>query len=75
MKLAALVLVIVALGLPLNDLPRYALLVVAAVLVFTGTVSTSRMRWLGALAVAGFAFSRRSCRRHRASRRATTSSW
>ncbi len=53
MKLAALVLVIVALGLPLNDIPRYALLVVAAVLVFTGTVTTSRMRWFGALAVAG----------------------
>ena len=53
MKLAALLVVIATLGLPLNDLPRFALLVVAAVLVFTGTVSTSRMRWLGALLVAG----------------------
>ena len=53
MKLAALLVVIAALGLPLNDLPRFALLVVAAVLVFAGTVTTSRARWLGALAVAG----------------------
>ena len=52
MKLAALALVIAALGLPLNDLPRFALLVVAAVLVFTGRVSTSGRRWLAALALA-----------------------
>ena len=52
MKLAALALVIAALGLPLNDLPRFALLVVAAVLVFTGRVSTSSRRWLAALVLA-----------------------
>ena len=52
MKLAALALVIAALGLPLNDLPRFALLVVAAVLVFTGTGvdepscdGSARWRW------------------------------
>ena len=49
MKLAALVLVVAALGLPINDLPRFALLVVAAVLIYAGTVST-RMPgpWIGA---------------------------
>ena len=52
MKLAALALVIAALGLPLNDLPRFALLVVAAVLVFTGRVSTNGRRWLVAGALA-----------------------
>ena len=51
MKLAALALVIAALGLPLNDLPRFALLVVAAVLVFTGRISTSGRRWIAALAL------------------------
>jgi hypothetical protein len=38
LKLAALVLVIAALGLPVNDLFRYALLVIATVVVVTGTV-------------------------------------
>jgi hypothetical protein len=39
LKLAALVLVVAALGLPINDLFRYALLVIAAVLIFAGTLS------------------------------------
>src|SRR5262249_56138835 len=38
LKLAALVLVVAALGLPVNDLFRYALLVVATVIVVTGTM-------------------------------------
>jgi hypothetical protein len=38
LKLAALVLVIAALGLPVNDLFRYALLVIATVIVVTGTM-------------------------------------
>jgi hypothetical protein len=50
MKLAALVLVLAALGLPINDLFRYALLVIAAVVVAAGQMSTRRASWLGALA-------------------------
>jgi hypothetical protein len=48
-RLAALVLVLAALWLPINDLFRYALLVIAAVVVATGEMSTRRASWLGAL--------------------------
>jgi hypothetical protein len=51
LKLAALVLVVAALGLPINDLFRYALLVVATVLIVVGPVSTRFGPWLGAVAV------------------------
>jgi len=50
LKLAALVLVVAALGLPINDLFRYALLVIATVLVVAGTVSAHVAPWLAALA-------------------------
>jgi hypothetical protein len=50
LKLAALILVVAALGLPVNDLFRYALLVVATVLVVAGTVSAHVAPWLAALA-------------------------
>src|SRR5215471_2529715 len=50
LKLAALVLVVAALGLPVNDLFRYALLVVATVLIVAGTVSARVAPWLAALA-------------------------
>ena len=50
LKLAALLLVVAALGLPVNDLFRYALLVVATVLVVAGTVSAQLAPWLAALA-------------------------
>src|SRR5262249_43653341 len=50
LKLAALVLVIAALGLPVNDLFRYALLVVATVIVVAGTLRTRAAPWLGPLA-------------------------
>jgi hypothetical protein len=50
LKLAALVLVVAALGLPVNDLFRYGLLVIATVIVVAGTVSRRRARWLGAAA-------------------------
>jgi hypothetical protein len=50
-KFAALILVVAALGLPINDLFRYGLLVVATVLVVAGSVSTRLTRWLGAVAV------------------------
>src|SRR5437588_5677050 len=50
LKLAALVLVLAALGLPVNDLFRYALLVIATVLVVAGTVPAHVAPWLAALA-------------------------
>src|SRR6476646_10765718 len=65
LKLAALVLVVAALGLPVNDLFRYALLVIATVVVVTGTMRDSSFetphsvrllsmrastRWLAAIA-------------------------
>jgi hypothetical protein len=50
LKLAALVLVLAALGLPINDLFRYALLVIVTVLVVAGTVSAHVAPWLAALA-------------------------
>jgi hypothetical protein len=53
LKLAALILVIAALGLPINDLFRYALLVVATVVIIVGTVTVLRSLWLGAVAAVG----------------------
>src|SRR6516165_3633400 len=50
LKLAALILVLAALGLPVNDLFRYALLVIATVLIVAGTVSPRVAPWLAALA-------------------------
>jgi hypothetical protein len=50
MKLAALVLVVAALGLPVNDLFRYVLLVIATVVLTVGNVSVRSGSWLGALA-------------------------
>ena len=52
-RLAALTLVVAALGLPINDLWRFALLVVAAVAILRGTISTRSSRWLGAAATVG----------------------
>src|SRR5262245_28127717 len=49
LKLAALVLVVAALGLPVNDLFRYALLVIATVLVVAGTVAARAAPWLAAI--------------------------
>jgi hypothetical protein len=46
-------LVIAALGVPLNDLFRYALVVVATVLIFTGVISVRVKAWIGAVAVVG----------------------
>ena len=40
-----------ALGLPINDLFRYALLLVAAVAIFAGAISPSPKAWLAAFAV------------------------
>lgn len=54
-KLAVLVLVLAALGLPVNHLGAYALLLVVAVLVFTGEVTASAKSWLAALAIVAVA--------------------
>jgi hypothetical protein len=51
LKLAALALAVAAVGLPVNDIEVYALLVVVAVVVFTGQMSLSGRRWLGALVI------------------------
>lgn len=52
-KLAALVLAVAAVGLPLNDIADYALLVVLAVAIFTGAVSARPRAWgMAALIVA-----------------------
>jgi hypothetical protein len=51
LKLVALVLVIVGLGLPINDLFRYALLVISTVLIIAGRVSPRFAPWLGAMAL------------------------
>jgi hypothetical protein len=50
-KFAALLLVVAALGLPINDLFRYALLLIASVAIFAGTVTPRPMAWLAAFAV------------------------
>ncbi len=50
-KLAALLLAIAALGLPINDLYRYALLVLAAVAILAGSVSRDRVAWFIAIAI------------------------
>jgi hypothetical protein len=53
LKLAAIALVVAALGLPINDLFRYGLLVVATVLVVLGPVTRHPKAWIGAAAAVG----------------------
>src|SRR5258705_6755725 len=53
LKLAVLVVVLAALGLPVNDLYRYAILVIATVLVVGGRVTVRGWPWLGAAAAVG----------------------
>ena len=50
-KLAVLVLAVAAVGLPINDAGVYALLLVVAVVVFTGEVSARPRAWAAALAI------------------------
>jgi hypothetical protein len=54
-KLAALVLAVVAVGLPINQLEAYALLLLAAVVIFSGEVRASIGAWAAAVAVAAIA--------------------
>jgi hypothetical protein len=51
-KLAALALIVAAVGIPINLILDYGLLVVAAVLIFTGSVTVRLRAWLLALCVA-----------------------
>jgi hypothetical protein len=51
LRAGALILVLGALGPPLNDLPRYALLVIATVVIFSGFVSDDLRAWRNAIAV------------------------
>ena len=52
LKLAAIALATVAVGLPINNLYAYGLLAAAALVVFTGLVATSPARWLAAIVLA-----------------------
>jgi hypothetical protein len=51
-RLAILLLVVAVLGLPIDDLVAYAVLLAAVLVVFTGTLSTDRRRWIAAVALA-----------------------
>ena len=54
-KLAALMLCIVAIGLPINNFSDYALLVILAVVIFSGELRTSGRAWMAAVAIAALA--------------------
>jgi hypothetical protein len=54
-KLAVLVLAVAAVGLPINDVGAYALLLAVAVVVFTGEVSARLRAWAAALAIVAVA--------------------
>ena len=50
-KLAVLLLALAAVGLPVNHLSVYALLLIVAVVVFTGEVTARAKAWFAALAI------------------------
>jgi len=54
-KLAALVLAMVAVGLPINQLEAYALLLIAAIVIFSGEVRASAGAWAAAVAIVAVA--------------------
>ncbi len=54
-KLAALILAIAAVGLPINHIAAYALLAAAAVVIFSGAVSRRPSVWIAAVGVVGVA--------------------
>jgi hypothetical protein len=49
-RLSSVFLVLLALGLPINHLPQYAMLVIATVFVFVSPLSARPSAWLGAIA-------------------------
>ena len=54
-KLAALFLALAAIGLPVNDVGSYALLLVATVVIFSGEVRASAGAWMAAIAIVAIA--------------------
>ena len=54
-RVAVLVLVVLALRLPINDLPRYFMLLIGSIAIFANPIRLSPARWL--LAVAAIAVS------------------
>lgn len=54
-KLAGLALVVVPIGLPINTLWSYLFVLVAAVFVFSGSVTSRAARWLAAMAIVAVA--------------------
>jgi hypothetical protein len=52
LRLAALVLIVGVLGLPINDLTRYGVLAAAILVVFTGAIATAARRWIAAAIIA-----------------------
>jgi hypothetical protein len=55
LRLAALALTVVALGVPINGLLPYAVLLISAVLILCGRIDTRAARWLGAFAAVAVA--------------------
>lgn len=55
LKLAALLMAVAVVGLPVNDVAAYALLVIVAGLIFSGEVRASCRAWLAALGVVAVA--------------------
>ena len=55
LKLTALALAVASIGLPINDLADYALLLVLAVVIFSGEVRVQARAWLAALAIVAVA--------------------
>ncbi len=51
LRIAALALVVAGLGLPINDLFRYALLLLAAVPIFAGSISNRLSAWVAAFGI------------------------
>ena len=51
-KLAVLVLCVVAIGLPINNIFDYALLVILAVVIFTGDIRAQGHAWITGVAIA-----------------------
>src|SRR5437667_7850174 len=54
-RLAVLVLVVAALGLPVNDLARYAVLLIGSVAIFSNAIWLRPARWCAAFAVLAIA--------------------
>ena len=54
-KLAALLLALAAIGLPVNDVGSYALLLVATLVIFSGAVRASAGAWAAAVAIVALA--------------------